>query len=109
MLPGLVHCTQGKDRTGLVIAWVLMILGLPVKAIDFDYQLSEEALLPEKESRLVEIREIGLPDEYANTAPGFVENIKAHLDNQYGGLDNYLDSVGFEKDQRQRLQEKLSY
>jgi protein-tyrosine phosphatase len=39
-LPGLVHCTAGKDRTGLVIAFTLAALGVPDEVIAADYALS---------------------------------------------------------------------
>jgi protein-tyrosine phosphatase len=38
--PALVHCTEGKDRTGLVIAVVLGALGTPVRDIVSDYALT---------------------------------------------------------------------
>jgi protein tyrosine/serine phosphatase len=102
-LPILIHCTQGKDRTGIVVVLLLMILGVPEQAIEFDYQLSDEELLPEKESRLVEIREIGLTDDFGDTAKDFVQNISAHLEAHYGGLEGYLDGIGFDKRKRQQL------
>jgi protein-tyrosine phosphatase len=43
-LPGLVHCTAGKDRTGLVMALVLEVIGVPDEVIAADYALSEAYL-----------------------------------------------------------------
>ncbi|KAI1462182.1 tyrosine/serine protein phosphatase [Annulohypoxylon moriforme] len=45
--PILVHCTQGKDRTGVIIALILMILSVPASAIDHDYMLSHAGLSSE--------------------------------------------------------------
>lgn len=39
--PVLVHCTSGKDRTGVVVATLLAILGAPDEAIVGEYLLSE--------------------------------------------------------------------
>lgn len=39
-LPGLVHCTAGKDRTGIVIAFTLSAMGVPDDFIAADYSLS---------------------------------------------------------------------
>jgi protein-tyrosine phosphatase len=39
-LPGLVHCTAGKDRTGIVIAFTLSAIGVPDDFIAADYALS---------------------------------------------------------------------
>jgi protein-tyrosine phosphatase len=40
----LVHCTAGKDRTGLVAALLLRNAGVPVRAVGDDYALSERYL-----------------------------------------------------------------
>ncbi|KAG8159429.1 hypothetical protein KVR01_011090 [Diaporthe batatas] len=108
-LPILIHCTQGKDRTGIMVVLALLICGVPVEAIQYDYHLSDEKLLSEEQSRLVEIREMGLSDDFAKTAPGFVQGIVHHLESKHGGLDKYLDRIGFGSDKRTALRERLIY
>ncbi|KAK2742165.1 tyrosine serine protein [Colletotrichum kahawae] len=105
--PTLVHCTQGKDRTGLIVTLVLLILNVPVEAIEHDYSLTQGALESEREERLIEMREIGLTDEWFDTAPDMIARIAQHLDSVYGGVDNYLDKIGFDQDDRQTLRERL--
>lgn len=39
--PVFVHCTSGKDRTGIVIASLLWLLGIPENIIKEEYLLSE--------------------------------------------------------------------
>lgn len=39
--PVLIHCLSGKDRTGIVVAALLLILGVDEKAIEAEYLLSE--------------------------------------------------------------------
>ncbi len=46
-LPGLVHCTAGKDRTGVVIAMTLAAVGVPDEVIAADYALSSMYLVSE--------------------------------------------------------------
>ena len=41
-LPLLVHCSAGKDRTGLLVALVLSVLGTPRERIVADYALTGE-------------------------------------------------------------------
>jgi len=36
-LPAIVHCTAGKDRTGIVIALLLSVLGVPDEVIALDF------------------------------------------------------------------------
>ncbi|KAI1214922.1 tyrosine/serine protein phosphatase [Annulohypoxylon truncatum] len=105
--PLLVHCTQGKDRTGLVVALILMVLSVPAPAIDHDYMLSSAGLSSERESRLAEIREIGLTAEWGDASPDFVAKVVEHIDVKYGGVDGYLDGVGFDASERRRLVEVL--
>ncbi len=47
-LPALVHCSAGKDRTGVVIALILAVLGVPDEVIAADYALSASFLDPEQ-------------------------------------------------------------
>ncbi|MFF7637395.1 tyrosine-protein phosphatase [Kitasatospora sp. NPDC008050] len=43
-LPALVHCAIGRDRTGLLVALLLELLGVPPEQILADYLLSNEGL-----------------------------------------------------------------
>lgn len=86
-----------------------MILDVPVSAIEHDYALTDEALIPEREERLVEIRQIGLTDEWADTAKDMIVRIEQHLNEKYGGLDAYLDGIGFGADDRARVRDALLY
>ncbi len=45
-LPGLVHCTAGKDRTGIVVAFALASVGVPDRFVAADYALSSLYLDP---------------------------------------------------------------
>lgn len=40
-LPIVVHCIHGKDRTGLIIALVLLLVGLEEETVVLDYAKSE--------------------------------------------------------------------
>lgn len=98
--PVLVHCTQGKDRTGLVVILLLLLWEVPVKAIKADYVASENELEPEKEERIKEIMRIGLGDEFAGCPTGFVEEMEAYLLSKYGGATRYLDTCGVHEGMR---------
>jgi protein-tyrosine phosphatase len=92
--PILVHCTQGKDRTGLVIQLVLMLLGVPLGAIDGDYMLSSYELAPEKNEKLIEVQSIGLTDDFIDCDPGLVYIVDRHIRNNYGSVERYLVEAG---------------
>ncbi|MGW0997792.1 tyrosine-protein phosphatase [Streptomyces sp. NPDC002523] len=42
-LPAVFHCAAGKDRTGILAALVLRLLGVPAEVVADDYALSEQA------------------------------------------------------------------
>ena len=44
-LPAVFHCAAGKDRTGIIAALVLTLLGVPARYVADDYALSEIATL----------------------------------------------------------------
>ena len=102
--PVVIHCTQGKDRTGLIITLLLLLTGVvPVEAMADDYVRSETELLPEMEERMKEIKAIGLDESYVKCPAGFTQAIKDYIDSKHGGVETYLLSVGVS----QELQEKV--
>lgn len=103
--PVLVHCTQGKDRTGLVILLVLLLCGVGQEAAQRDYGLSEEELWPEQEQRLAEIRKVGLDESFAGCPANFVEAVVTHLDERYGGVQGYLAKVGVGEEAQRKAKE----
>lgn len=107
--PVLIHCTQGKDRTGLIVALVLLLLDVPIDAIRHDYMLSEPELLPEQEQRMAEIREVGLTEDFAKAPAEWVDHIHAHIVKRYQGISNYLESIGVDQDKQQSIRRALSY
>lgn len=86
---------------------VLFILEIPIEAISHDYLMSEEKLLPERESRLKEIHEIGLSDDFAGCPVDFIEKTYEYLEKSYSGVGNYLTTIGFTEDERTALVREL--
>jgi protein-tyrosine phosphatase len=101
--PVLVHCTQGKDRTGLTVMLILFLLGVEVDAIQKDYLQSGPELEPEKADRVKEIASIGLSEHFANCPPELVGKVHEHLDNAYGGVENYLQAAGVTEEMQGRV------
>ncbi|KAL9099969.1 MAG: hypothetical protein Q9163_004595 [Psora crenata] len=105
--PILIHCTQGKDRTGLVVLLVLLLLELPIEAITADYVASQRELEPEKTERLKEISSIGLGEEFAGCPADFVEKVKEYIEEKHGGIKSYLDGCGVDHQMRERIRSKI--
>lgn len=107
--PMLFHCAAGKDRTGIVAAVLLGVLGVPDQAIIEDYErttthyaarrldalaglLAEHDTSPEKIRHLVEARTPAL------------ERALRHLHDRWGGYDGYATTaVGVSTDLLDRL------
>jgi protein-tyrosine phosphatase len=99
----LLHCTQGKDRTGLIVALVLFLLGVPIEIIADEYNLSEVELYEERDERLREIREIGLTEEFANAPREYIFTISDHIQQKYGGVPAYLTHIGVSEETQEQL------
>lgn len=92
--PVIVHCTQGKDRTGLVTLLVLLLLGVDREIIKADYLLSQSELASERPAKLREVRSIGLPDEFADCPPDWIDKMVDNIDEKYGSAEKYLLRCG---------------
>ncbi|KAL2068690.1 hypothetical protein VTL71DRAFT_15028 [Oculimacula yallundae] len=106
-IPILIHCTQGKDRTGLIILLLLLILKVPRPAVTHDYVLSEKELESEREQRLKEISSIGLTEEFAGCPGNWVSEMEEFLRERWGGVEGYLRSVSVSEKQEEELRRVL--
>ena len=100
-----VHCVGGKDRTGLLTAFLLHLAGVSAEDIAADYALSEQRLRPrhdgwfaaaESDEELERLRRI------AQTPAESMIGVFEALDERYGGVEGYLRSAGV-SDQELRL------
>jgi protein-tyrosine phosphatase len=92
-----LHCAGGKDRTGLLSAFLLHLAGVEDEEIAADYALSEERLRPrherwfeaaESEEELERLRRI------AQTPAESMLGVLRELERRYGGVEGYLRSAG---------------
>ncbi|MDI9918289.1 tyrosine-protein phosphatase [Rhodococcus sp. IEGM 1379] len=99
--PVLVHCTAGKDRTGLVIALTLAAVGVDERDIIADYVVSETMLAGEWSARMVEaFKAYDLPagfdiDEMVCASPAVLMRATlTYLDDTHGGVQPFLLAHG---------------
>jgi protein-tyrosine phosphatase len=103
-LPGLVHCQVGKDRTGLVIAFLLSVAGVPPETIAADYAHSAANLAGEYSERLQRsLTADGIDwEQYRQlliSPAEFMLDVHAYLDARHGGAIAYLRAAGVRDEQ----------
>ena len=97
--PVLVHCAAGKDRTGVIVALALDLLGVDRAAILADYSLSA-ARMPEILERVVrttgqeEMRT--LPSVMYMADAATIEAVLATVDERYGGSERWAIDRGID-------------
>ena len=105
-----VHCVAGKDRTGLLCAFLLDLAGVPEDVVAADYALSEERLRPRHQAWLAEagtdaererIRRI------SRTPPEAMLGVFAELERRYGGVAGYLRHAGLDDDELEAAAARL--
>jgi len=109
--PVIVHCTAGKDRTGVLVAVLLSLLGVPEETIVDDYALSGMAMAALRQrliDRYPEGREvIEGADEMFSAAPANMATLLRTLDADYGSVRRYGEAIGIGPDVVADLQETL--
>lgn len=113
--PALVHCTVGKDRTGVTVAVALAAAGVDRDAVIADYARTE-GLLPEWRNRDLVARlkqwhpEAVHLEELATRSPAPVMRaFLDDLDTRHGSPAGFLVAHGFTEDEVRRLREVLVY
>lgn len=97
--PAMFHCSAGKDRTGVLAAVVLGLLGVPDAVIVADYALSAAAM-----ERLIDFYKRAYPDageRLTRLAPAMVaahpDAMQAFIEGlrrDYGTFDDYAVAIG---------------
>ncbi len=109
--PCLLHCTIGKDRTGLIVALLLSLSDVDPSIIADDYALSEEYLDPLFQSYRARAEQNGADmQRLAWMVRSRRETMLAtltYLEEQYGGVLKYLSSIGITDEQIKTIQAQL--
>jgi protein-tyrosine phosphatase len=107
----LVHCHGGKDRTGLVVALLLSLAGVPRDEVVADYAVSERNLAEhqavwEAEAESDEERERRA--QIGRCPPEAMRGVLDELDRRYGSIREYLLAAGSTDDELDRATSRLA-
>ena len=99
----LVHCHAGKDRTGIVVALVLALVGVPDEVIVEDYAASQQHLwrLAEEQRRL------GVPVMHSRAPAEAMVQLLECLAREHGGAEAYARAAGLDDAAIGRLRDRL--
>lgn len=108
-----VHCTAGKDRTGVAVALLLSFLGVDDATVAEDYALSQQhysmPLLAELEVRFAELAaDLDRVRAFFDAQPAVMLGLLADLKTRFGGAAAYLAGpAGVSQEDLDRLRERL--
>lgn len=106
-VPVVIGCAAGKDRTGVAVALLLALVGVPTETIVADYALSAEAFLSgDADEHLVDWR--ARPVE-VECPPEAMRGALEHLERQHGGPAALLRRHGLTGAELDALVERLTH
>ncbi len=105
----LIHCHAGKDRTGIIVALLLGLVGVPQDVIAADYAESQVCLWPLWEEIVAKVGGEANADFWLKpTATAeMMHNLLTHLENRYGGVARYLLAIGLTDEELTQVRSRL--
>ena len=111
-LPVLLHCTAGKDRTGVSTAFLLSVLGVSREVIEADYLLTN--LDTERQADFIEST-VGYPEGYdrekmisiAGVPQDAMKDFLDGLESKWGSAVEYLQKIGITQDQMNKIRDNF--
>lgn len=104
----LVHCTAGKDRTGMTCMLLQFVAGFS------DEEIVREYIISESEAKHIMARAIKNhrdsfidPEIMSGASKEGIVGALEHLRTSYGSVEGYLDEIGFDETWRERLKKAL--
>lgn len=107
-----LYCTAGKDRTGLIVALTLSVLGASDNEILADYIKSDSAYanINSEEAMVMAMEQKDIDPGVFLRAPSYVmRDTLSYVRARYGGVNKYLNYYGFNDVWRNKLRNNLLF
>jgi protein-tyrosine phosphatase len=109
--PAVYHCSAGKDRTGLISAIVLGLLGVPDEFIVADYAATQDNLdaIIDRLKQSPGYRDAldNLPPDTLHAEPATMLSLLDRLRERYGSIRGYANDIGLSDAVIQQLEAGL--
>lgn len=119
--PIVFHCSHGIHRTGTAASLILSTLGVPWEMIRQDYLLSNEYRKEEIDQRVRALNQLAdenpditdLEQNKANIEAFYVlkgeyiDGTKTTIEDNFGSFDQYLKSIGIQKEEIENIKRTL--
>lgn len=109
--PAVFHCAAGKDRTGVISALLLSLLGVPDDTIILDYAFSRQNIdrinARLDSSGTYQKLMHDLPEGAYDADPACMEKFLAKLRETYDSAEGWAEASGIDEATRERLAHRL--
>lgn len=111
-LPAVFHCAAGKDRTGLLAALLLGLLGVPDEVIVADYALTQAGMermraWAEHSSPAMFAQWQSMPAAHAAAEPEAMARVVADIHAAHGTIRDYVRALGVPSAALDALEDEL--
>ena len=101
--PLLVHCSMGKDRTGIIVALLLSVAGVSMEDVAQEYAAVQGAQPDD-----AELGPLGIDEEWRVARADVMLRTLKTVRETYGGVDKYLESIGVSAETQRKIRAVLS-
>ena len=109
--PAVYHCAAGKDRTGVVSAVILGLVGVAKELIVADYAATQDNLdaIVERLHSSDGYQHVWeeLPPDTLHADPKTMVALLAGIEDRYDGAEGYARSTGLKKEELESLRERV--
>ncbi len=101
----LIHCQEGKDRTGVVVALLLQFLGVSKEDIIADYQSTQVYM--DSYIRQILVAFPDFPEYRYATKASYLEAFFEKFAERYGDVPSYLQKIGLSQEEMESIKKKM--